>query len=445
MNSALKKTVSSVLAGLMLLSAAACSSSTGAQSAADNTASAASAAGGSSAASGEKITLKVWHQWSDDSNSLRKDYNDAVAEYEKENPNITIESDSLATEAYKNKLVTAFASNAADVDVFYDWSPGSTSSLAAAGKLLAIDDYVKDDVLSQTKDGSLSAFKINGKLYSLPMFSWYMMLYCNRDLFKQAGVEEPKTYDDLLTAVKGLKAKGILPIANGTKDAWNACFIYEFLAMRENGADAVVKYLNGQAKMDTGYANAAQKVMDLVSAGAFGNSTLGTGSSDADTQFTTGKAAMRIMGSWFAGNCYGKGSTVQGKVDALPVPLVSGGKGDETNFCGGFTETFFVNSATKHPDEAVKFMIYINRTMGKYAAETSQGFDGWKDEVDQSGWNDVFKQINDATSKCKTSVLAWDTFLDSAKTKTHQDDVQALFAKKMTPDQFIQNENASWN
>ncbi len=446
MNSALKKTVSSVLAGLMLLSAAACSSSSGstAQPAA-NTASAASAADTGSAASGEKITLKVWHQWSDDSNTLRKDYSDAVAAYEKENPNVTIESDSLATEAYKNKLVTAFASNAADVDVFYDWSPGKTKSLADAGKLLAIDDYVKDDVLSQVKDGSLSAFKFNGKLYSLPMFSWYMMLYCNRDLFKQAGVSEPKTYDELLTAVKGLKAKGILPISNGTKDAWNACFIYEFLAMRENGADAVNNYLNGSTKMDAGYGNAAKKVMELVNAGAFGNGTLGTGSNDADTAFTTGKAAMRIMGSWFAGNCYADGSTVKGKVDALPVPLVTGGKGDETNFCGGFTESFLVNSATKHPQEAVKFMVYINRTMGKYVAETSQGFDGWKDQVDQSGWNDVFKQINDATAKCKTSVLAWDTFLDSAKTKTHQDDVQSLFANKITADQFIQNENASWN
>lgn len=399
-----------------------------------------------SSSSAEKITLEVWHQWADDSNDLKKDYDKAVTEYENANPNITIKTDTLATDAYKTKLDTAFAGNSADVDVFYDWSPGRTRSLAEAGKLLAIDDYVKDGTLDKIKTGSDSAFLIDGKLYSLPMFSWYMMLYCNKDLFAQAGVKEPATYDDWLAACKALKAKGIVPIANGTKDAWNACFVYEALAMREIGATGVVNYLNGNGKMtDAGWKDAAQKVIDLVGAGAFGSSTLATGSSDADTQFTTGKAAMRLMGSWFAGNVYAKDSTVAGKVDAIPVPLISGGKGDASNFCGGYTESFLVNAATKHPKESVAFMKYINETMGKYAAETSTGFDGWKDTVDESSWNPVFKQINDATASCTSSVLAWDTFLDAAKTKTHQDDVQGLFGGTVKPDQFVQNENASWN
>ncbi len=397
--------------------------------------------------SDEKITLKVWHQWSDDSNALKKDYNSAVTAYEAANPNVKIESDALATEAYKTKLTTAFAGNSADCDVFYDWSPGKTQSLAEAGKILAIDDYVKDGTLDQVQPGSTDAFKFNGKLYSLPMFSWYMVLYCNKDLFQQAGATEPTTYDELLTACKKLSDKGILPITSGTRDAWNACFIYEYLAMRENGAEAVNSYLNGKTKMTgTGFADAAKKVQELVAAGAFGNSTLATGSTDADTAFTTGKAAMRIGGSWVASNVYADGSTVKGKVDALAVPLITGGKGDESNFCGGFTESFLVNAGTKYPEQSVAFMKYINKAMGKYAAETSSGFDGWKDStIDQSGWNDVFKQINTLTQKCTSSTLAWDTFLDSAKTKIHQDDVEGLFGNKITPDDFVKNENASWD
>lgn len=442
MKNLFRSALSIALVGAMAMGMTACSG-TGANT---STAAANNSAASAPSGSDQKITLKVWHQWSDDSNSLKKDYNTAVSEYEKSHSNITIESDALATEAYKTKLTTAFAGNSADVDVFYDWSPGKTQSLAEAGKILPIDDYVKDGTLDQVKDGSTSAFKFDGKLYSLPMFSWYMVLYCNRDLFKQAGAKEPTTYDEWVTACKQLNAKGILPIANGTKDAWNACFVYEALAMRENGSDAVNDYLNGKTKMTgDGWSNAAKKVQELVSANAFGNSTLATASPDADTAFTTGKAAMRLMGSWFAGNCYADGSTVKDKVDALPIPLISGTKSDETNFCGGFTESFLVNSGTKYPKEAAEFMIYINRTMGKYVAETSQGFNGWKDDVDQSGWNDVFKQINTMTSKCKTSTLAWDTFLDSAKTKVHQDDVEALFGNKITPENFVKNENASWN
>lgn len=398
-----------------------------------------------SSGSNQKITLKVWHQWTADQNG-QVGFNKVVKEYEKKHPNIKIEADALATEAYKTKLKTAFAGNAADCDVFYDWSPGTTSSLAASGKLLPIDDYVKDGTLDDVKPGSLDAFKLGGKLYSLPMFSWYMVLFCNRDLFNQAGAKEPTNYDELVTACKKLSAKGILPITNGTKDPWNACFVYEYLAMRENGADAVKDYLNGNTKMEgSGWTDAAKKLQELVSIGAFGKNTFATSSTDADTQFTTGKAAMRLQGSWFAGNCYYDDSTVKGKVDAIPVPLIDGGKGDATNFCGGFTESFFVNSQTKYPKESIEFMKYLTRAMGKYMAETSQGFNGWNDPVDQSNWNDVFKQINTMSQNCKTSVLAWDTFLDSAKTKTHQDDVFALFANKLTPEDFVKYENASWN
>lgn len=421
------------MAGTMIFGFSACSSSNS------------KTTSGSSAAS-QKVTLKVWHQWSDDSNDLKADFNKAVKEYEAKNPNVTIESDALATEAYKTKLKTAFAGNSADCDVFYDWSPGNTASLAAAGKLLPIDSYVNDGSLNKIKTGTLTAFKINGKLYSLPMFSWYMTLFCNKDLFKQAGAKEPTTYDELLTACKQIKAKGILPITNGTRDAWNACFIYEYLAMRENGAESVVNYLNGKSKMTgNGWTDAAKKLQELVSTGAFGDSTFATGSTDADTAFTTGKAAMRIAGSWFASNVYASGSTVKDKVDALPMPLVTGGKSSETNFCGGFTESFFVNSGTKHPKEAVNFMKYIDRTMGKYVEESGAGFDGWKDTVDESKNNAVFKQISTITSKSTSSVLAWDTFLDSAKTKVHQDDVQLLFGNKLTPDAFAKNENASWD
>jgi raffinose/stachyose/melibiose transport system substrate-binding protein len=438
MNTSFKKTLSVVVLGAMVLSLAACSST--------KPTSSTSAPATSATSSSQKITLEVWHQWSDDSNALKKDYNLAVTQYESSHPNITINTDALATDAYKTKLKTAFASNEANVDVFYDWSPGSTQSLAQAGKLLPIDSYVKDGTLDKVVPGSLTAFQMGGKLYSLPMFSWYMVLYANKDLFAQAGAKEPTTFDELITACKQLSAKGILPITNGSKDAWNACFVYEALAMREEGAANVVNYLNGTNKMtDAGYTDAAAKVQQLVSAGAFGNSTLATASGDADTAFTTGKAAMRLMGSWFAGNVYAAGSTVEGKVDALAIPLITGGKGDATNLCGGFTESFLVNNNTKYPAQAVDFMKYINETMGKYVAENSMGFDGWKDTVDESGWNPVFKQINDITSKGTSTVLAWDTFLDGAMAQNHYDDVQALFGNKITPANFVKAENASWN
>ncbi len=97
--------------------------------------------------------------------------------------NVIINTDTLDTEAYKTKINTAFASNSADVDVFYYWGGGKARKLVKAGKILPLDKYLEDGTLDKVYPGSTTAFNYDGKLYSLPMFSWNMVLYCNEELF----------------------------------------------------------------------------------------------------------------------------------------------------------------------------------------------------------------------------------------------------------------------
>ena len=93
---------------------------------------------------------------------------------------------------------------------------------------MPLDDYITDEVKSNMMEGSTSAFEYDGKLYSVPMFSWYMTLFCNKALFEKAGAKLPNTYDELADAVKKLeKLKGVTPMAAGAKDGWNAAFVYQ--------------------------------------------------------------------------------------------------------------------------------------------------------------------------------------------------------------------------
>ena len=112
---------------------------------------------------------------------------------------------------------------------------------------MALDDYVTDDVKSKILEGSTSAFEFDGKLYSVPMFSWYMTLFCNKTMFDKAGATLPTTYDELVDAVKKLKKlDGVTPMAAGAKDGWNAAFVYQALALREVGATGVNEMLSGK-------------------------------------------------------------------------------------------------------------------------------------------------------------------------------------------------------
>lgn len=314
---------------------------------------------------------------------------------------------------------------------------------------MALDDYLTDDVKSRMVEGSTSAFEYDGKLYSTPMFSWYMTLFCNKTLFNKAGAKLPETYDELVDAVKKLKTlDGVTPLAAGAKDGWNAAFVYQALALREVGATGVNEMLSGKKEFgDEGYKKAAQKVSDLYKLGAFGENPLEQGNDDANAAFENGKAAMRIMGSWFANNVYtDEAATVNPEeVVALKIPMISDGKGESTDYCGGYVESFWVNNNTKYKEEAAKFCIYINEKMGVASYETGSGFSGWTTKADESKLNPLFIQIKDLLAEGKQGVLAWDTSLEAEPAAVHNEQVQTLFADGADINEFIDEHKAAIN
>lgn len=396
----------------------------------------------------EQITLNVWHQWSNDTNELKKLYEAAAAEYEAAHPNVKINSETLDTEAYKTKISAEFAGTASGIDVFYYWGAGMARKLVNADKLLPLDDYLTDEVKAKILPGSTGAFEFNGKTYSAPMFSWYMTLFANKELFDKAGATIPTTYDELIEACNKLSTlEDVTPFAAGAKDGWNAAFIYQALALREVGGANVNSMLSGETPFSAeGYKEAADRVVELYNAGAFGKNPLEVGNDDANSAFITGKAALRLMGSWFANQVYTDATATidPSNVVAVKIPMISG-KGNATDYCGGFIESFWVNKETKYPAEAADFAIFMNEKMGKAAYETGTGFSGWTGDFDESKLNPLFVQIKDLLSEGETGVLAWDTSLDSEPATIHNEQVQTLFASGANTDEFIEEHEAVIN
>lgn len=429
------KTVKRILAGLIVLVAAASVFANGTKDSA-------------AAEKNGTITLNVWHQWSNDTNELKKLYNKAVSEYEKAHPNVKIRTETLDTEAYKTKILAEFAGSAKGIDIFYYWGAGKARALVKAGKLLALDDYLTSDVRAKILPGSTGAFVYGGKTYSVPMFSWYMTLFCNTTIFEKAGAKIPTTYPELLEAVKKIEALGdVVPIASGAKDGWNAAFIYQALALRNVGGKNINAMLNGSTRFSAaGYADAAQQVVDLYKAGAFGKNPLEEGNDDANSKFITGKAAMRLMGSWFANQVYTDSTATvnPAKVVACKIPLIPG-KGSAGDYCGGFVESFWINKNCKYPAEAADFTLYINERMGVAAYETGTGFSGWKGNFNESRLNPLFVQIKNLLAEGREGVLAWDTSLDSEPATVHNEQVQTLFAQAANVTEFVNAHKAVIN
>ncbi|MCI1955903.1 MAG: extracellular solute-binding protein [Oscillospiraceae bacterium] len=386
----------------------------------------------SSAAGAEKVTLAFWNNYTNDTQHIMAD---TIKKWNTDHPNIQIDSSATENNAYKVKIKTAISANNAP-DIIYTWAGGFTQPFVEAGQILALDSYLNDGTKDKMLSGALTNITYDGKVYGLTYNQQAGALYVNDDLFKQNSVKVPTTYDELLTAVKAFKAKGLVPMAVGEKDEWPGMWYYDMIALREGGAQLCLDALNKKASFNqAAFINAAKKLEDLVDAGAFAKDVLGQTRDESVAQFSQGKIPM-----YFGGNFDAQviDQSLKGKVSAVKFPTISGGKGTDAEYLGGGADALCVSANTKHKDEAVQAIKYLAENFSSGMYLTGAGLPEWKyDSIDQSKVDPLSKQIMDDIVQGSTgSVPAWDLYLTGNDAQTHQDLVQNLFGKQIVPDEF---------
>ncbi len=137
------------------------------------------------------------------------------ADFEAANPDIKIEWVTAPYGEIVNQVVN-MAGGGDKVDAIYgeiDWVPG----LADSGLASPITDVLSDDYLDDFYPDVLNAFSIDGDIYGIPLYISPYVLYYNKDLFSQAGLDPenpPTTYDEMLVAAEALSK---LTDSNGNK------------------------------------------------------------------------------------------------------------------------------------------------------------------------------------------------------------------------------------
>jgi ABC-type glycerol-3-phosphate transport system substrate-binding protein len=74
----------------------------------------------------------------------------------------------------------------------------------AAGVLAALTDLMPADLLDKFWESGLQAMTVQGTLYGMPYFLDPRGMYYRKDLFEQAGLDAPVTFDDVREAAKAL-------------------------------------------------------------------------------------------------------------------------------------------------------------------------------------------------------------------------------------------------
>lgn len=162
---------------------------------------AATTAAGTTAAPAAGATTLKWALW--DIN-LTSYYEPLIQAYEAAHPDVKIEMVDLGSSDYQTVLATQLTGSGSGFDVVTVKDVPGYTTLVNKGVLEPLDDYIaKDGVDLGAFKGLTDQITVNDKLYELPFRSDFWVLYYNKDVFDNAGVEYPtndmtfEQYDEL--------------------------------------------------------------------------------------------------------------------------------------------------------------------------------------------------------------------------------------------------------
>jgi glucose/mannose transport system substrate-binding protein len=149
-----------------------------------------------------------------------------------------------------------------------------------------------------------NAVTIDGHPYVVPLNMHIQnILYYNKKLFDELGLEPPKNFEELMTVSAAIKeAKpDMAPLGLGTKESWEAAFVLDSLLLEEGGPEYYVKLYKGEVDVttDATYKAALEKLVQLKEYIYLSHSNL---TWDQSVGLVVSEdSAMVIMGTWAIG------------------------------------------------------------------------------------------------------------------------------------------------
>ncbi|KGM17005.1 ABC transporter substrate-binding protein [Actinotalea fermentans] len=311
----------------------------------------------------EPVTMTFWHNAT--TGPGVEFWEATVAAFQEENPNVTIDIQSIQNEELDGKLQTAL--NAGDApDIFMQRGGGKMAAMVNAGQLMDLTDLITDETKALIPEGSFAANSLNGKVYAMPVAVLPGGIWYSQDLFAEAGIDEvPTTIDELNDAVEALKGTGVAPIALGAKDAWPAAHWYYHFALRACSPETLEAAGQEMNFDDECWIDAAQNLADFAATSPFNEGFLTTsaqqGAGSSAGLLANHQAAMELMGAWNPGVIGSLTPDQQPLADLgwFPFPEVPGGQGEPGSMLGGVDG---YSCSADAPPACADFLNYIART-----------------------------------------------------------------------------------
>jgi len=242
-------------------------------------------------------------------------------------------------------------------------------------EVMPLDDYVSKEFLANFVPSMLAAFtNKDGQLMGMPYFLDPRIMYYRTDLFEEAGLAAPTTWDEVIAAGQALHSPPDMIGYGQTyamkSDGLDYWWYAWFGAVGADG-DLSVWTEDGHSKFNTPEAiKATQYVVDLTQKYQITNTDYTTAGRDEELQplFYAGKLAMLITGSWFP-------TLIANNAPDMPYdlgmpPVAEAGTTPAT---GVWPDSVIMFKQSKNPEAAGKLLEFMFNAENRLAFAKQRG------------------------------------------------------------------------
>lgn len=247
-----------------------------------------------------------------------------------------------STENYQ-QVIRSSLQTSSTTDLIKWWNGYRLQDLARSGGLAdlseqwdkAVDEgWVNPDTESQ--------FSYDGKVYGLPMYKSYWVIFYNKNVFDEVGITPPATWDEFMSNNQKIKDAGVTPLFATQEAGWTSFIWFEEILSKLD-PDFYNDLMNGEASYTDEPAQEALRIWaDMYAQGFFTSPDVPW--DDEPALFQEGTVAQVPMGTFRNGTFAGNGMTEE-DYGAYILPVVE--EGTEQTV---ITESGVVSVAEKAPN-----------------------------------------------------------------------------------------------
>lgn len=224
-----------------------------------------------------------------------------------------------------DKMITTAKLAGETVDIVSSGGNSVNSYLTRSGALMDMTQLL-EPIRDRFSENMLNFYTVGGKVWGIPFGNCSTcMIYYNKDMFKELGISEPTTYEELLAISKIIKdKKKITPMVHSGKAAafWPIWFMAAYAQTSGNKSlENITEFLSGKRQITGQEEKEAFKLIKkFFDDGIVSKESLDIDSAGMRAAFAQGQAAMFYGGAWENANVR---KIVQDfEIGIFPFPLI---------------------------------------------------------------------------------------------------------------------------